>query len=196
MYRNLIGASSALALLALLTGAPASGIAHEDGKLCNVILDGDGEPVLESDSDKIAHSNSSDCPDESSVENVAVERDTAAVDTSVAASITPLDIYFDVGQDELDAGAQAELDAYAKALLATSPSSLEVVGFTDTSGSADLNAKLSAARAESVVAALANAGVPADMIETGAEGEGELAVQTPDDTREANNRRVTITPAY
>lgn len=195
MYRNLIGASSALALLALLGGLPATGVAHADSKLCNVILDGDGEPVLDSDSDGIAHSNSSKCPDKGSVENVALQQDTAA-STPVAASVAPLNVYFDVGQDGLDAGAQAELDAYAKALLASSPTSLEVVGFTDTSGSADLNAKLSAARAESVAAALVDAGVPEGMIQQGSSGEEGLAVPTPDDTREANNRRVTITPAY
>ena len=200
MYRNLTGASSALALLALLTGgAPDVAIAHEDNRLCNVIVDGDGEPVLESDSDNIAHSNSGDCPDGDGVaatESVEEEQETAAVVAAPVVAADPLNVYFDVGQDALDAGARAEVDAYAAEVMATSPDTLSVVGYTDTSGPADLNARLSEARANSVAAALMEAGVPPGLISRGASGEEVLAVETPDGTREANNRRVTVIPAY
>ncbi len=202
MYRNMIGASSALAILALLTGVPATGFAHVDNRLCNVILDGDGEPVRESDDDDIAHSNSTACPDGASnageVENTDAEQQTAAVAEAPApvATLDPLIVYFDVNQDQLDAGARAEVDAYVAELTANPAKSLSVVGYTDTSGSADLNARLSEARANSVAAALIEAGVPAGMITRGASGEDDLAIATPDGTREANNRRVTVTPAY
>ncbi|MEM7045060.1 MAG: OmpA family protein [Pseudomonadota bacterium] len=201
MYRNVIGASSALALLALLTGLPTAAPAHEGSKLCNVVLDGDGEPVLESDSDDIAHSNSSDCPagaDAGTVENSEAEQQTAAVDETegVTTVVDPLIVYFDVNQDELDAGAQAEVNAYVAELMATAPKALTVVGYTDTSGSADLNARLSEARADNVAAALIQAGVPAGMISRGASGEEDLAVETGDGTREASNRRVAVTPSY
>lgn len=199
MYRNMIGASSALAILALLAGIPATGFAHEGSRLCNVILDGDGEPVLESDRDDIAHSNSAACADgEDKVENTDAGQQTAKASEAPApaAVVDPLIVYFDVNQDQLDAGALAEVDAYAAALTAGSPKLLNVVGYTDTSGPADLNARLSEARANSVVAALIEAGVPTDMISRGASGEDELAITTPDGTREANNRRVTVTPAY
>ena len=196
MYRNMTGASSALAILALLAGAPAAGLAHEGNKLCNVIVDGDGEPLVESDSDSIAHSNSSECPD--SAESADAGQQTAAVVATPepAATIEPLIVYFDVNQDSLDAGARAEVDAYVSELMATSPTSLDVIGYTDTSGPADLNAKLSEGRANSVAAALIESGVPAGMITRGASGEGDLAIDTPDGTREANNRRVTISPVY
>ena len=204
MYRNVIGASSALALLALLGGVPAPALAHDDHNLCNVLLDGDGEPVRESDSDEIAHSNSSECADGNAaaavdeVDNTDAVQQTAAVDEAedAATVVDPLIVYFDVNQDKLDAGAQAEVDAYAAELMATSPKALSVVGFTDTSGPADLNARLSEARANSVAAALLQAGVPAGMITRGASGEDDLAIETPDGTREANNRRVTVTPSY
>ena len=199
MHRNLIGASSALAILALLAGAPATGIAHENNNLCNVILDGDGEPVLENDSDNIGHSNSEVCGDGDSagaVENTAEPTETAAVVEAPAPKVAPAVVYFDTNEDSLDAASRAEVEAYVVALMATSPKSLDVVGFTDTSGSADLNARLSAARADNVSKALIEAGVPPGMIEVGASGEDGLAIDTPDGTREANNRRVTVTPTY
>lgn len=197
MYRNLTGASSALAMLALLAGAPMTGFAHEDSNLCNVILDGDGEPVREADSDDIAHGNTYECPDDAAaVENTEVEQPTAAAIEAPAAVVEPLVVYFDVNENSLDAGTKAAVDAYVQTLMATSPRSLNVVGYTDTSGSAALNKRLSEERAANVATALVNAGVPSGMITSGASGEGNLAVVTPDGTREASNRRVAITPSY
>lgn len=205
MYRNMTGASSAVAILALLALplAPALADGHGD-KLCNVLLDGDGEPVREADSDEIAHSNSSDCPDgDKDAANVSVEtskdkQKTAAVTKkqAPATKVDPLTVYFDSGKEDLDAGSRAEVDAFVAELMATSPQSLTVVGFTDTSGPADLNARLSESRANSVSTALIEAGVPAGMVTRGASGEEALALNTPDDTREATNRRVTVTPSY
>jgi len=82
------------------------------------------------------------------------------------------------------------------ALLETSPQSLNVVGYTDTTGPADVNRRLSEKRANSVASALQEAGIPGGLIARSASGEDKLAVDTPDDTREASNRRVTITPTY
>jgi outer membrane protein OmpA-like peptidoglycan-associated protein len=200
MPRNLIGASSALAILALLAAFPGPSQAHEGSELCNVILDGDGEPVKESDADNIAHSGSAACADRA--ETAAAEpAQTAAAQPAeptpvAAARVDPLTVYFDVNRDNLSAGAGAEVAAYADALMATSPAGVKVVGYTDTSGPADLNARLSEARANSVAAALIDAGVPSSMIARSASGEQDLAVSTADNTREANNRRVTITPRY
>jgi outer membrane protein OmpA-like peptidoglycan-associated protein len=69
---------------------------------------------------------------------------------------------------------------------------VEVDGFTDTVGSARHNDKLSIARAESVATELAQAGVERERIETRGFGERELAVETPDQTPEAKNRRVVV----
>ena len=193
MYRDIISVSSALALVVSLAGMPALGDAHEGERLCRVILDGDGEPVRESDTDEIAHSNSGDCPDDVVEDSGADQEQTADATGEI---IDPLTVYFDVNRDNLDAGANAEVSAYAAQLMATSPTSLSVVGYTDTAGPADLNARLSNARADNVAAALVEAGVPAGMITRGASGEDGLAVDTPDGTREASNRRVTITPTY
>ncbi len=200
MQRIILGASSALAILALCGGVPTSGIAHEGSRLCNVILDGDGEPVRESDSDEIGHSNSTACAEDvdAAAADASGEQTTAALaqPAEPAATVEPLVVYFDVNRDSLDAGAQAEVQAYVAELMATSPESVSVVGYTDTSGPADLNERLSQARASSVAEALIESGLPAGMIARNSAGENELAVSTPDGTREANNRRVTVTPAY
>lgn len=194
MYRYVTGAS-ALVILVSLAGIPATVIADDHLKSCNVLLDGDGEPVRANDND-ITHSNSSACPGEevSAVDNTDNAVETVAV--AKAPEAEPLSIYFDIGKDSLDAGGEAEVSAYVAELLETVPSSLQVVGFTDTTGPAEVNERISKARAKSVVDALVDGGVPAELIERGASGEGDLAVDTPDDTREASNRRVTITPSY
>lgn len=69
---------------------------------------------------------------------------------------------------------------------------LEVDGFTDTTGTVRHNDKLSVARAESVAAELSQNGVERDRIETRGYGERELAVETPNNTPEAKNRRVVV----
>ena len=69
---------------------------------------------------------------------------------------------------------------------------VEVDGFTDTVGSPRHNDKLSIARAESVATELSQAGVERERIQTRGFGERELAVETPDQTPEARNRRVVV----
>lgn len=203
MHRNAIGVSSAVAILALLAGYPAISNAHDDSELCNVLLDGDGEPVLESDSDQVGHSGSYGCEGDDDTASSADETEPAeeeevevAVVETPTVRLDPLTVYFDINRDDLSAGSDAEVKAFAEQLLATNPQSVEVVGYTDTSGVADLNEQLSKARASSVMAALIDAGVPASMVSSAASGEEDLAVNTPDGTREANNRRVTVTPQY
>jgi outer membrane protein OmpA-like peptidoglycan-associated protein len=69
---------------------------------------------------------------------------------------------------------------------------IEVDGFTDTTGSPRHNDKLSIARAEAVASELSQNGVPQDRIESRGFGERELAVETPNNTPEAKNRRVVV----
>lgn len=69
---------------------------------------------------------------------------------------------------------------------------IEIDGFTDTTGSQKHNDKLSVARAEAVAAELSHDGVDTARIQTRGYGERELAVETPDNTPEAKNRRVVV----
>ncbi len=69
---------------------------------------------------------------------------------------------------------------------------LQVTGFTDTSGSKGYNQRLSERRANAVAAALERLGVPrSDMVIAG-RGQNDLRVPTPDGVREPQNRRVEI----
>jgi outer membrane protein OmpA-like peptidoglycan-associated protein len=70
---------------------------------------------------------------------------------------------------------------------------VKVVGHTDTSGPEDYNMELSLRRARAVRDALAERGIPRDMIEIDNKGEKELLVPTPDSVREPANRRAKIT---
>ena len=69
---------------------------------------------------------------------------------------------------------------------------IQVTGYTDTSGSAGYNQRLSERRANAVATALERLGVPrSDMVVAG-RGENDLRVPTADGVREPQNRRVEI----
>jgi OmpA-OmpF porin, OOP family len=69
---------------------------------------------------------------------------------------------------------------------------LQVTGYTDTSGSASYNQRLSERRANAVAAALERLGVPRNDMAVSGRGENDLRVPTPDGVREPQNRRVEI----
>jgi outer membrane protein OmpA-like peptidoglycan-associated protein len=71
-------------------------------------------------------------------------------------------------------------------------SRINIVGHTDTSGSADYNQRLSVRRANVVVEALVNMGARRQAITATGVGETDLAVQTGDNVREQRNRRTVI----
>ena len=69
---------------------------------------------------------------------------------------------------------------------------LNVVGHTDTVGSAAENDRLSLERANTVRKLLLDAGLPAERVRAFGRGERELLVSTPDETPHALNRRVEV----
>ncbi|MDB5432662.1 MAG: hypothetical protein JWP35_3778 [Caulobacter sp.] len=78
---------------------------------------------------------------------------------------------------------------YANAGHATT---ITVTGHTDSSGSTKYNVGLSQRRAKAVADALVGLGVPQSGLAVDWKGESELAVPTPDGTKEPLNRRSTI----
>ena len=83
--------------------------------------------------------------------------------------------------------AQAASDSHTQNV-----TTLEVNGYTDTSGTADYNMDLSIKRAKAVAAQLVADGVPASEIEMHGYGETHLLVPTGTGVREPQNRRVEI----
>ncbi len=69
---------------------------------------------------------------------------------------------------------------------------VSVVGHTDTAGSSDYNYALGGRRAEAVQKMLIQYGIPSSQIIAVSAGEEDLKVQTPNNTPNAENRRVRV----
>lgn len=69
---------------------------------------------------------------------------------------------------------------------------VQVTGYTDTSGSPAYNQRLSERRAYHVAHILTRMGVPWRAMTIAGRGENDLAVPTPPGVREPRNRRVTV----
>ena len=80
----------------------------------------------------------------------------------------------------------------AEAYKATGKATIVATGYTDLSGSAAYNQKLSVRRADAVKAELVRLGVPATSITAIGRGESNPLVPTADGVREPQNRRVEI----
>jgi outer membrane protein OmpA-like peptidoglycan-associated protein len=105
-------------------------------------------------------------------------------------------VYFDWDSWTLTAEDLTMISAAIDAARRGQQSHINVVGHTDTSGSADFNQKLSERRASVVKDVLVQMGARAEAIQTSGVGEGDLAVATGDGVKEAKNRRsvITLTP--
>ncbi len=107
------------------------------------------------------------------------------------------EIHFETNSSKLTTGGQARTMAAAQAILDMDLEKVKVFGHTDTTGSAEYNARLSKARAESVRDALIEAGVAPETIEVAGLGETPdvLPISTSDGVSEPLNRCVGIYPA-
>ena len=105
----------------------------------------------------------------------------------------PFLVFFDWDKSIVTPEAQAILDRAAEQFAATGQTSVALAGYTDTSGTADYNLRLSQRRADAVKAYMATKGVPESAMTAQGFGETNLLVQTADGVREPQNRRVEIT---
>ncbi len=102
------------------------------------------------------------------------------------------DALFDFDRAVLKDQYKPELDAIAQQLVGDTTTQVLVWGFTDTAGPASYNQGLSERRAEAVADYLESQGVTRDRMSLRGFGETNLAVQTPDGTPNAQNRRVEV----
>ncbi len=101
-------------------------------------------------------------------------------------------VFFDWDKADVSARAAQIIAQAAAGSKTASTTTLDVSGYTDTSGTADYNQGLSERRAKSVAAALVQDGIPESEIEIHAYGETHLLVATGPGVREPQNRRVEI----
>ncbi|MGE8160312.1 cytochrome c oxidase subunit II [Paraburkholderia sp. NPDC080076] len=113
----------------------------------------------------------------------------AASDSAATQAALPASIYFETGKSTLPADAKAAVDAAAAYAKAHPDAKFTLSGFTDATGSADLNAKLAKSRAEAVRDALKAAGIAEDHIIL----KKPETITGGSDAKEA--RRVQISPA-
>ncbi len=101
-------------------------------------------------------------------------------------------VFFDWDRDTITPGGTQIVQQAANAVHAGMPVTIEVTGYTDRSGSAGYNQRLSERRAANVANALARLGVPRQEMAVSGRGENDNHVPTTDGVREPQNRRVEI----
>ncbi|MBV7265666.1 OmpA family protein [Erythrobacter ani] len=106
----------------------------------------------------------------------------------------PDGVTFASGSADINPGFYDTLNTVANSLIQYPNSLIDVYGFTDTTGSAALNQRLSEQRADAVASYLASRGVSRARIETRGFGEDydSLRIKTADGVNEPLNRRVEI----
>lgn len=130
--------------------------------------------------------------------NVArAEADAASVQRDFGAALAALPprpvshtLYFESEQNHLTPESEADARATLMEIAARPVADILLVGHTDTAGTEAFNDALSIERATVVRDLLVQLGGAAGRIKITGRGERELAVQTPDETHEARNRRV------
>lgn len=101
-------------------------------------------------------------------------------------------MFFDWDKADLTDRAKQIVAEAAQASTRVQYTRIDVNGYTDRSGSAQYNQKLSVKRAENVAAELVRDGVPKNVIDIQGFGETHPLVPTADGVREPQNRRVEI----
>jgi OOP family OmpA-OmpF porin len=129
---------------------------------------------------------------------VRLERDIAppvpaAPAPAAAAPSADYTVYFDFDSWSLSGEQLTVLQKAIDTARAGGQSRITIVGHTDTSGSETYNKTLSVKRANVVAETLVVMGARREAIEISGVGESDLAVQTPDGTKEPKNRRAVVT---
>jgi OOP family OmpA-OmpF porin len=101
-------------------------------------------------------------------------------------------VFFDWNKATITSEARRVIANAAEAYKSIGKATLIATGYTDLSGSAAYNQKLSVRRADAVKAELVRLGVPATSITAIGRGESNPLVPTADGVREPQNRRVEI----
>jgi OmpA-OmpF porin, OOP family len=101
-------------------------------------------------------------------------------------------VFFDWDRADITPAGMAIVQQAANAYKAGGSVRIQVTGYTDLSGSAGYNQRLSVRRANNVATALAKLGVARSDMAVSGRGENDPRVPTPQGVREPQNRRVEI----
>lgn len=101
-------------------------------------------------------------------------------------------ILFDFDKSNIRPGEQATIDQVVREMEKYNPQQVTVTGYTDSAGKADYNQTLSRKREQAVSSSLRDRGIENQTIERDARGEYDQAIETPDGTKNQQNRRVVI----
>jgi outer membrane protein OmpA-like peptidoglycan-associated protein len=154
-----------------------------DEKGCSLPKDGDGDGVMD-DKDRCLHTPA----------GVKVDEEGCQVLFEQAKKTLVLEgVNFATGKAELTPESQAILDGVAESLVANEEIKVQVGGHTDNTGSAAVNKRLSAARAETVRAYLESKGVAADRLTARGYGPSKPVASNKTAEGRAQNRRVELT---
>lgn len=110
----------------------------------------------------------------------------ALLDAEIAAA----PISFSPGEAVMEPGSDALLDRLAEILGRCKGARIEIGGHTDDRGPAELNQRLSRARAEAVLDALLERGVPLARLAARGYGEDQPVASNATETGRARNRRI------
>jgi outer membrane protein OmpA-like peptidoglycan-associated protein len=154
-----------------------------DAKGCSLPKDADGDGVND-DKDRCPHTPA----------GVKVDEEGCQVLFEKAKKSLILEgVNFATGKAELTPESQAILDGVAESLVANEEIRVQVGGHTDNTGSAAVNKRLSAARAEAVRQYLISKGVAADRLTAAGFGPSKPIASNKTAAGRAQNRRVELT---
>lgn len=122
-----------------------------------------------------------------------VTKDIALKNISVGTKIVLRNIFFDTGKSTLRKESTNELARLHKLLSDMPTLKIEISGHTDSKGSADLNQKLSEARAKAVVDYLIKAGIPSDRLTYKGYGKEQPVASNESEEGRQLNRRTEFT---
>jgi outer membrane protein OmpA-like peptidoglycan-associated protein len=154
-----------------------------DAKGCSLPKDSDGDGVND-DKDRCANTPA----------GVKVDEDGCQVLFEATRKTLILEgVNFQTGKADLTPESQTILDAVASSLVANEEIKVQVGGHTDNTGSAAVNKRLSAARAEAVRQYLISKGVSADRLTAAGYGPSKPVASNKTAAGRAQNRRVELT---
>jgi len=103
-----------------------------------------------------------------------------------------LTLYFTTGKPQLTSESEAQMQTLLAFIAKWPGSEVMITAHTDTTGSPELNDKLSLERASALCERLISHGLRAELVQAVGRGEHELAVPTADNVDEPRNRRADI----